>query len=631
MPPTYRKRDLGHFSLAARRAVESLVIGWQAGHEDGNDLAPALSLLHNLDDEAPEILGEVMERGEWRARMFAAVCFMRGIENFPEVAEHHPEIVTRAKRLIVESLGRPNRQELRLTCEALGMIGGVPDVAVESLTALLEDPDTVISLAAATALSRLDHQGIGGRAKLMAVLRREEPEHVLLAAPILCLSPHAKPEQKEYALSALIRLLPRCELHQQCGIVPLLKTIGSPAVGALEVLKHLLNCRTVSSFHRARAAAAIGSVTKGTKESVDILSGALFSADAEIFFGAAEGLHLHGEIKMKDLRQIASQLSAEDGRLRQLAALAVQQMGPKARPVLPQLLARLGAEPDVTIVKAVSAAIAAVGTDAVEPLIEEAKKNDFRTIPGVLESFHKLAGKSVGEVIRRLLEDECESVQVIAVSVLEGLGNRAKEAIPALIEALRETRHVDVVVVILKIFAKYGQHATAAAEVVANTMSSCEDPDVQAAAAQALRKIGAAAEPYLTEQHRRALERFAPERTGNYPKLEQLDNDALLRYFEIVGQVLEITGKASWRKIGEVIEGYGSFERAGGKDVGAKSTAVSTNVRELADLLESPPLTTHRTGVAGTLTPAGREWLVKIRAYLSEKLGAEALPKIEID
>lgn len=623
---------LGRFSFQAREAIQGIIDGFADGAEfNGQVLAEGLKHLHHLDDEVPEILEAVMVRGGLRAQLFAALAMIKGAENFPRMAEDHQEIVKLAKTTVLTAFENArDRDSLEVICGMIGRIGAVPDCAVSVLEKLVgEDGERPIGdVAAAYAATALTWASVGeskARAlqRLVRILSAGNIEATLVAAPTLLLNDW----QSDRAVDALLQLLPDCNWMVKCGLVRLLRDVGPRGIRLLPMLREVFADRSISSTYRGQALAAIGSVAKGSSEDVNVLSGALLSEDWEIVNGAIEGLAMHGSVKEPDTMQLATHLSAENPQLRFTAASNLQRLGPLGRPALQPLLARLGEESDAEICKLVAAAIASVGMDAIDPLIDEAQRLDFRTFPLVALSLKTIGDDAIGPVVEKLLGDENEQIQALGILVLRDMGSRAAPAVPVLTGLLRQTRDLEMAVVLLQTIALCGRAAESAIDAIVEVLISCEDQDVEDHATRTLQRLGPAALRTLEnavlsatggarQRLNNAIAALKRRVDDRYLYFETLNNDNLLRYFVLVGQCLERRGTTSWTDIGEAIEPYVAAFRIRRNELGTSPNAVRDNVQRLVKLLQRNPLTTHGGQRAGDLTAAGRKLLAEATEYL---------------
>lgn len=634
-------------SMRARQAVKGLIEGLAPGEEEGDKLAPALLLLSNLDDEIPQVLEAVMKHGGLRARVVAALMFYKGVENFPHIADDHPAVLTLAENIVVSCLNAPPEPDAHhATCEFMGRVGAVPDSTHDSLERLMAADDLTAAYAA-TALSWLVNKeshylaqqaGFRAQQRLSELLGSENHRAIYIAAPTLLL----RDVQFDRAMNILLQILPKLDWREKCGLSRFMEAIGPRAKCMLPMLKDILKDKTIPSFHRARAAAAIGSVSKGDRTHAELLSMYLLSTDYQLLNGAANGLFMNGHASEKDIHQLAEHLESEDKQLRQAALTSLQRFGPAARPALAKLLERFGSESDPQIVLALTDAIGAIGMDAIDPLIEEGKRLDFRTMPLVAAALKAVGDIAVEPLAEKLLGDPDEHVRAFGALVMQGLGSKAAAAVPALIELLRDTRDIDIAHTIIGTFAVCGPSAAAASEVIIDTMVSCDDPAIEDIAIVALQRIGAPALPALekalkrvTGPERERLERamticrLRATQSGKFKHFEQLDCDYLFRYFVLVGLALRMLIKANWENVGSIIKAYVTFKRPNGRALGTSPNAVSAIVEELAKKLSIQALTTHKQREAGRLTKDGERILDDAIEYVRGKYGHDAVPNIK--
>jgi HEAT repeat protein len=630
---------LERFTFRAREAIKQLLVAFtEENIVSGEGIATAGMLLGALDDEIPDILEEVMKRGDTMAQLVAAEMFYKVVENFPHVADDYPDTLALAQTILVDQLMHPKDEDaLQTACILMGQIGAVPDCVVPHLDRIMgedeERPDSDMTAThAATALcwSPLPEARARAQHRLINLLKKNDVLTTMVAAPTLLLRRvELKEGNFERAAAALLAIVPRLNWMQKAGLVRMLQNVGPEAIRFLPMLREVFSDKEIPSYHRARAAAAMGSVAQGSDEDVRVLSGALFSTDWHLVSGAADGLALHGSISEADVLQLASHLGAKDKELRRAAIVALGRLGPKARPALPQLIDRLPQEPDAKLSLALAETLAAVGMDAVDPLVDEIKRQDVRTTSIAARALVMLGEVSTDTVIRALLGSEEEEPRIIGIVILQSLGSAAAPAVPTLADMLSESRDAELTHNLLGALASIGKASLPAAPVVVWALLQWEHPEITDIAITALQRMGPGAlqelqraEPSANGATKRRLQEAiaACKRRldDRYLELEQLSNDNLLRYFTLVGQVLE-SGKSSWVEIGKLIESHVAKFRERENELGTSGNAVRDNVKKLASALKKQKLTTHRPNKSGTLSETGETLLKQVRDYLMAK------------
>jgi HEAT repeat protein len=139
------------------------------------------------------------------------------------------------------------------------------------------------------------------------------------------------------------------------------------------------------------------------------------------------------------IAQVTQRLRDEDAAVRQAAAVALRDMGPKAKAAIPAL-AELLRDRDGFVVLDASRTLEKMGLEAVPSLVQLLSDPD----PHVRE----LAARTLGRIepeakaaipaLTQRLRDEDSVVRHAAVVALREMGSKAKTAIPALAESLRD-------------------------------------------------------------------------------------------------------------------------------------------------------------------------------------------------
>lgn len=629
--------ELAKLSPRAREVFHALVDGLSDSAIDIEVFGQGITWMNNLtDDELTSLVAEVLKQGGWQAKACAALMYCKVTQVHPPLNENEREVQRNAEEWITSFLAKPpDHEALCVVCKLMGTIGVVPKSTFLRLESLLVHPNKLISSCAAMALCSVSEKAPKALQVLHKLVGSDDDQAKLIAAPVMAMHNY----RADAAISALVEVLPKARWEDQCGVVRIIESIGPIAIRTLPILEQILADTSLPSFFRARAASAIGSVTKGTTSHRKLLSSYLRSQDWQILDGAANGLHMHGRVRDADIDQIASRLESANVDMRRIAAVALKRFGPRARRAIPKLIERFRQEPDAQLCMGLTEAVAALGEDAISPLIEAVKQQDFRIFSLIAATLYAIGDRAVVPVVEQLVQDPNEQIKALGIVVLKELGAKAAPAIPTLAKMIEETACLETACMIAVIFSFCGRDSEIAASSLVQTLIRCDDKEFFRFANDAFRRIGRPALLELTKASAvlsgdeklridRAIAACEPQMSERFKRLEQLNSDELLRYFVLAARVLKARNETGWIAIGEAIAPLITFKRANGVPFGKSGNSVRDNFQELAERLGGGPLTTHRPKVKGGLTAEGVVLLNEATEYLQQKYGPDALPSM---
>ncbi len=626
--------ELAQLSPRGREVFHALVNGLADRAIDIEVFGQGISWMNNLtDDELTGVVAEVLKQGGWQAKACAALMYCKVTQVHPPLNEKEREVQRNAEEWITNFLAKPHDKEaLCILCKLMGPIGVVPKSVLPLLETLIAHRDKVISSYAAVALCSVPEKASAALRVLHGLLDADNDQVKLIAAPVMAIHDY----RVDAAISTLVEVLPKARVEDRCGIVRMIQTIGPRAIRTLPILEQMLQDTSLPSFFRARAATAIGSVTKGTSSHPKLLSDLLWSDDWEIMNGAAAGLEVNGGVRKEDIDRVASRLASDNSDMRRIAAIALKRFGPRAKRAIPKLIDRFRNEPDTQLCLGLTEAVAAIGEDAIMPLIEAVKQQDFRILPLIAVTLHAIGERAVVPVVEHLVRDPNEQVKTLGFVILRELGVSAAPAIPVLAEMIDETVCLETACLIAAVFSFCGKDSDIAARSLVQTLIRCDDKEFAQVANAAFRRIGPPALAELAKslagltgdeklRVERAIAACQPQMSERFKQLEQLNSDELLHYFVLAARVLKAKHEAGWVVIGKAISPVVTFKRANGVAFGTTGNSVRDNFKELAERVGTGPLTTHRPKVKGGLTHEGEALLNDATDYLRQKYGPDYL------
>jgi HEAT repeat protein len=402
----------------------------------------------------------------------------------------------------------------RAAVEALDDIEPGPEVGVPIIVKMLEDADPAARI---RALHALADEGKTAVPHLIDALAKEE------AAYWACLVLSEIGPDAEDAVPALTKVLEDKRLGVRREAILALAAIGEASAPATDALVESLDCE-VNGVVATYAMGKIGRVPPAAKKKILKNARSEDGVLATVSLWALARLNPDDEkLQRRSVRRLAEFLKSDDPKQRVAAAQALIELDPDpeiSRPIIKKVMD--GASPEV--LDTVLDAVASLGEKALPRMIEALKAPEVRA--------------RVASIIARI-------------------GPKAKQAVPALVEALAdpepETRNE-----VLFALGSIGPGAESAVPAVAKALG---DPDmnVRYAACYALGSIGPAAksakaalqrnlaspDEFLAMDSAWALSRIDPGCTESAPKtvpllvkgLEQPDAMTRLHAVESLGRL----------------------------------------------------------------------------------------------
>jgi HEAT repeat protein len=188
---------------------------------------------------------------------------------------------------------------------------------------------------------------------------------------------------------------------------------------------------------RVSAVESLGELGAAAKEAVpDLVKVLLQDKDWFVRFAAAEAL---GKIQAEAAPALSQVLEDGSGNAAFLALMALREIGPEAGEAIPSLIGLLeGADPLLRTKAAETFAfIEPVSEDTVSLLIQKLGDADDDGQQAITRALGAIGSEAVPQLIEAL-GDEDPNMQERAAGALGQMGAEAKEAVPALIEALSQ-------------------------------------------------------------------------------------------------------------------------------------------------------------------------------------------------
>ncbi|MBK8915569.1 MAG: HEAT repeat domain-containing protein [Phycisphaerales bacterium] len=544
-PDNESPRKLRLVSNEARQTVDAFL---QAMAEDPLRLTTGFCRLDNafdrLDEEhvVPAFI-EALDDPDAHRRLVAAAV-LRGFALHDPASVDDGKAVEKANELLIEALWRGDSDVKAAACYLMA-IGGAPPGAETFLKGLMRDPDELVRIMASVARITI----APGNARVLSTLRRglrhEQQAIVLMSAIGLLYGEPSSPE----AVEALTRILLNGAPDAQYAVLTAIKRHGPAAAGFSGALQQLIANPRVRPDVRGYACSVLGWVTRGTDAATDALLAILFADDPYLIRGAIMGFAEVGHVPDDALERLADLIAAEDEDVRIAALNGVRMMGPRARPVLPRLLERVGVDTGVRVADGLADALASIGAVAAPGIVRRLRQGDWREVPTLGVALTRMGAAGAQAVVAALEVEREDHVRGMLVGVLRDMPESANAAVvPALSSLLDRTRDGFAASVIV---AAIGSAGTAAVQTVPSLIRCLLSADDELAfrVEQILRSIGPAALPALEE----ALETASKEEKhrlaglavslwaagdGDFEVYESLGDDKVWMQFECVADLL---------------------------------------------------------------------------------------------
>lgn len=321
---------------------------------------------------------------------------------------------------------------------ALGNIGDGSEAVTSKLREVAGDANTssLLRTAAAKSLLELGDRDVIADLELVSFLVSQVAtgdslvsEDAALALtyvgtaavePLMGAMRSAKPESREALVSTMGMLGPRAE-------------------AAVPMMVRLLNARTTPVPLRLSCIRALSTIGVADDKVISTLKTMLALDSPQVKFAAMRSLGTFGESAGPAIDSIIEIAKSDDLYLRNEALLCLGAIGEGTDAVLETLLAAVKDDSDKsgTVRRSGIAALSVLGKEAREAIRE--LMLDPETAPLAMEAISRNTNQIPDEVLEELIaktSDEAEEVRIGALLALASLGERAKDAVPALVKIL---------------------------------------------------------------------------------------------------------------------------------------------------------------------------------------------------
>ena len=297
-------------------------------------------------------------------------------------------------RRLIANLKLPDAEDRATAADMLGRIGRGAKSAIPALIAALEsDEYIVVRCAAAQALGEMGREAKQAVPALIGALKVENEDVRRYATYAL----EKMGTEAKQAIPTLIQVLKDKSEHVRNGAAAALVAIG------LEAIPPLIDAlKDKSKYVRSGAASVLGQIRPEVRQSIPALVAVLEEDD--------------------------------ETSVRCAAAQALGKIGRKARQAIPALIEALKDE-DTGVSSSAGVALAQMEPEVIPLLIKALKEGDEYAGSGVVFSLITIGQKAIPALVE-LLKDKDVHIRLTAVTTLGHMRREAKQAIPALTEAL---------------------------------------------------------------------------------------------------------------------------------------------------------------------------------------------------
>jgi HEAT repeat protein len=386
-------RALGELEKRAAPAVSALVLLLQDGEESVRTAAAeAIARVGPLDQDATETLVEGLESSDNIVRAQTA----EALGTIGATAEE-------AAPALVEALGDQNDRVRAKAVEALGKIGEtVAEAAVPGLVKALRDRDNWVSAMAAEALGEMG-------------------------------------DSADAAIPALVRSLRHENAEVRRNAAEAIGKMGVTAVGARPALEQAAH--DDNGGVRARAIRALGQMGMPTPTSTEVVLAGLLDPDPLVRVAAVESLGQSYEPSESSLDSLILLLGDENDQVKVEVTKVLPKLAGATPKVIDGLCQRL-LEDDSDWVQVYAAlALGKLGPAAANaggPLLRAAQTGEVNVREQAMRAIAMIQPPETTLAFVAGLKDACGDIRRVASAGWINATTISEEAIPALVEALRD-------------------------------------------------------------------------------------------------------------------------------------------------------------------------------------------------
>lgn len=379
-----------------------------------------------------------------------------------------------------DSLKDPDPAARAQAIETLGELGPKAKAALPDLKTALSDKDGIVRLQAALALKKT---GDAKDALTDLIKLLDDPDNRvrrIVAASLEEVGPDAKP-----AVPGLTRMLRSRDRGARQQAANTLKAIGMRARAAVPELTNLL--MDSDPDVRTSGIQALGKIGPDARDAVPALIVLFKDKEDTVRNASATAI---GDIGPTSIPVLAEALRYPDKDVRHYAAIALVNMGPKAKDALPMLAVAIKEDKEADVRKAVALSLKELGPECkpIFPTLIEVlpKDTDIEVRINLILTLATLAiaDKPALAAIIGAFKDKDEAVRTTAIEAVSKLG---AAGVPSVIEALKD-KDKNSKLCAIAVCDRLGPVAKLAVPVL-TAASKSEDDDVRDAGAKALEKV----------------------------------------------------------------------------------------------------------------------------------------------
>lgn len=414
---------------------------------------------------------------------------------------------------------------------------------------------------------------------------------------------------REEVWRATEALLLQSPTEVRIGLMEGLLNAGPKAAQAAPVLKKILFDKNEPDSMRFAAARTIGGVTKG-KEGGRILLKALNDPTPGWVHGVVEGLVLAKHFSSAAVARLSELIEHDNATIRDAAAYGLFRAGDKALPALHALISRAQRETDGSVAGGIAMALAAMGRDAIQPLVRVLREKNVQLHAYALHALGRMESDEVISAVCGLLMERDPVLGKAGLILAVDVSPRFPEMASRLNELLETTNEDAIKLRLVTALATCGDSAIVALESLLREVS--KGGSVGNAAMMLLETLGVINEVKEESERPDTVSR-ANKSASRFASVDR----TLLESFLIVGSIIEEHGRLSYPKIANAIRGQVKSGALKDLSFGTSERNLQLRIKRLEEYLGETLLDRDGNRKAG-LSLDGRKVLAEVRAYLSK-------------
>ncbi|HEV3122199.1 MAG TPA: HEAT repeat domain-containing protein, partial [Isosphaeraceae bacterium] len=341
-----------------------------------------------------------------------------------------------ATDILVEGLASPDTVVRAQTAEALGTIGATADEAAPALVEAMADDNDRVRAKAVQALGKMGESAAAAAVPgLVRALRDQDDWVSALAAEAL----GQMGESADGAVPALVRSLTHLNPQVRGNAAEALGNLGDAAAGARPALENA--ARDADGAVRSQAIGALGELGPPTPDSEELALMGLADPDPLVRAAAVKSLGRWGRASDPITSGLLPLLEDANDQVKVEVSKVLPRLAGATAAVIDGLCRRLLEDDSAWVQVHAALALGKLGASAVAaggPLLCAAKTGEVSVREQAIRAIALIQPPETPEAFVAGLKDACGDIRKVASAGWMNASAISEEAIPALIEALRD-------------------------------------------------------------------------------------------------------------------------------------------------------------------------------------------------